>query len=228
MIDSDKIKHVFFDLDHTLWDFEKNSELTFQKIFAYFSLPKVDAFINQYRPINFQLWREFRYGRISQKELRYQRLKQTFDLISLPVDDESIDEISKMYIENLSSFTHLIEGTFDILHYLKPKYQLHIITNGFGEVQNKKIKNSGLKPFFDVVVHSEMAGVKKPNPIIFELALGAAKATRSDAIMIGDSLEADIQGALNIGMQAIHFLEEGEMHKVSPIVRHLSEIKKHL
>ena len=199
------IEHVFFDLDHTLWDFEKNSDLTFEKVFKKQQInTDLNSFLEVYRPINLEYWRLFRDEKVSKKELRYGRLKKAFDSINYTISDDLIDTIAIEYIEYLSDFNHLFEGTFEILDYLKDKYQLHIITNGFEEVQHKKMKSSKLLPYFDAIITSESVGVKKPNPKVFHHALKVANANQENSIMIGDSLEADIFGAINIGMPAIY------------------------
>lgn len=225
------IQHVFFDLDHTLWDFEKNSDLAFQKVFDKQGV-KVDleVFLNRYKPINFEYWRLFREEKVSKKELRYQRLKKTFDAINYSVSDELIDVIAIEYIDFLPHFNHLFKGAFEILDYLKKKYKLHIITNGFDEVQSKKMESSNILKYFDVIVTSESVGVKKPNPNIFQYALKKAGAKKENSIMIGDSIEADIQGAINIGMKAIHcnFENEEMNHKNFKSILSLLEIKQYL
>ncbi len=226
----DSITDVFFDLDHTLWDFEKNSALTFQKIFGENGLTiNLNRFLSIYAPINLQFWKLYRENRISKPELRYQRLKQTFDSLGASVSDDIIDLLAHEYIVHLSSFTHLVPNTLDILEYLAPKYRLHIITNGFEEVQEKKLKGSNIQHYFEQVVNSETAGVKKPHPRIFEMALDMAKVSAQNGIMIGDNLEADIQGARAVGMEAIHFNCNGESsHDISPMINNLIEIKSFL
>ncbi|WP_439127555.1 HAD family hydrolase, partial [Polaribacter sp.] len=129
-----KIEHVFFDLDHTLWDFEKNSELTFHKIFASNNIKlKIDHFLEVYKPLNLKFWKLYREEKVSKEELRYARLKNTFDAVNYSVSDALIDKMAIEYIDNLSTFNHLFDGTFELLDYLKEKYTLHIITNGFQE-----------------------------------------------------------------------------------------------
>lgn len=226
----ENIKDVFFDLDHTLWDFEKNSELTFAKIFAE-KHPEIAVgdFIEKYVPINQACWQLYQYDKITHEELRYNRLKQSFDAIEYEISDEAIAVIAQDYIDMLPDNNHLFEGAFEILDYLKEKYQLHIITNGFADVQDRKIKNSRLEHYFISVTNSETAGVKKPNPIIFEHALRVANATKEQSVMIGDSLDADVEGALEIGLEAILFNEsklktEAHIKQVS----HLLELKKYL
>ena len=225
-----RVTDVFFDLDHTLWDFEKNSALAFERIFESHKVDiELNSFLEVYIPLNFQFWKLYREERISKPELRYQRLKKAFDKVNVEVSDDKINSLSAAYIEHLSSFNHIFPGTFEILDYLKPNYKLHIITNGFEEVQEKKMKNSKLLPYFDVVVNSEMAGVKKPDPKIFELALKKAKVDANRSIMIGDSLEADIIGAKNIGFHVLHFNSHKEKaHDICEMIDHLDEIKRFL
>ena len=226
----ENIKDVFFDLDHTLWDFEKNSELTFAKIFAE-KHPEIAVgdFIEKYVPINQACWQLYQYDKITHEELRYNRLKQSFDAIEYEISDEAIAVIAQDYIDMLPDNNHLFEGAFEILDYLKEKYQLHIITNGFADVQDRKIKNSRLEHYFVSVTNSATAGVKKPNPIIFEHALRVANATKEQSIMIGDSLDADVEGALEIGLEAI-FFNENQLQTAAHIkqVSHLLELKKYL
>lgn len=226
-----EIKHVFFDLDHTLWDFEKNSDLTFQKIFTNHKI-EVDLveFLKIYKPLNREFWRMYREDKISKSELRYQRLKTAFDKVDYFVSDDIIDQLAIDYIEFLPSFNHLFMGTFEILDYLKDKYQLHIITNGFEEVQTKKMTSSNILNYFNQVITSESVGVKKPNPKVFQYALDISGARASNSIMIGDSVEADILGALNLGIQAIHCNFENEnINEYDFIsVSSLLEIKQYL
>ncbi|WP_190809644.1 YjjG family noncanonical pyrimidine nucleotidase [Flagellimonas sp. S3867] len=221
------VTDIFFDLDHTLWDFEKNSALTFQKILKEKQLEvELDKFLDIYVPINLNYWKLYREDRISKSELRYQRLKRTFDKINVHVSDELINMLADDYIENLSSFTNLFPHTQDVLEYLSPKYRLHIITNGFQEIQEKKLKGSKIHHYFDQIINSETAGVKKPHPYIFELALEKARVSPKKALMIGDSLEADIMGAQSVGLHALHFNAHSEpQHDLCKMIDSLIEIK---
>lgn len=226
-----KLQHVFFDLDHTLWDFEKNSALAFQKIFKEVSLElDFDQFLAVYIPINLEYWRLYREDQISKKELRYQRLKKAFDAIELEVADETINRLSVLYIDNLPNFNHLFEGTIEILDYLQDKYTLHLITNGFEEVQSKKLRQSGIFDYFEEIVTSESVGVKKPNPRVFRHALEVAKASPENSIMIGDSFEADVLGAHGVGMDTIFCNLDGKAvdAKNFKTVNSLLEIKRYL
>lgn len=219
---------IFFDLDHTLWDFEKNSALAFEAIFKKHAMAiSLDDFLEQYIPINFKYWKLYQEEKITQQELRYSRFKEVFDILNYPIDTEKINFLAQEYIYYLPKFNHLFDGAIEILEYLKPKYNLHIITNGFHEVQEGKLKNANIDHYFVTVTNSEKAGVKKPNPRIFEYALDTAKAEKKKSVMIGDSMEADIEGALNVGLDAIFFSEAdfGVTLKV-PQVRHLLDLKK--
>jgi putative hydrolase of the HAD superfamily len=224
------ITDVFFDLDHTLWDFDKNSELTFETIFNK-NHPAIETkvFIEKYVPINQECWKLYQYDKITHEELRYNRLKYSFDALDYSISDEEIDAIANDYIRFLPENNHLFDGTFEVLDYLNQKYNLHIITNGFAEVQHKKIHNSNIGSYFQTVTNSEMAGVKKPNPIIFDYALDLAKAKKENSIMIGDSLDADVQGALDAGLDAIFFNESKiQVEQQIKQINHLLELKKYL
>ena len=200
------ITDVFFDLDHTLWDFDKNSALTFEKIFEINNLEvEINKFLDIYLPINLKYWKLYREDKVSKETLRFGRLNEAFLALEVEVDRDVIDKLSDDYIDHLSSFNHLFDNTFEILDYLNKNYNLHIITNGFDEVQHKKMAKSNILHYFKTVTNSEMVGVKKPNPEIFNYALELANAKAATSIMIGDSFEADILGAKNIGMDVIFF-----------------------
>lgn len=224
------IKHIFFDLDHTLWDFEANSDIAFEKIFKQHKLElDVFGFLKHYRGINQQYWKLYREEKISKAQLRYGRLRDTFDLLNLTVEDAIIDQLAIDYITELPKNNYLFEGTHELLGHLYENYQMHIITNGFNEVQYKKIKNAGLSAYFNEIITSEDAGVKKPNPIIFKYALDKVKALPNEVIMIGDNWEADIMGALNLGIDAIYFNYHKELVGENiKSVNSLIEIKRYL
>lgn len=203
------ITDIFFDLDHTLWDFDRNSVLAFDKIFkVHHPTLNTAQFIEVYAPINQACWKLYQVDKITHEELRYQRLKQSFDALDYSISDEAIDQIAHDYITFLPENNQLFDGAIEVLDYLLPKYNLHIITNGFAEVQYKKINNSGLSSYFKSVTNSEMAGVKKPHRNIFEFALSLAKTNKENAIMIGDCIDADVKGAIDYGMKAILFDEK--------------------
>jgi len=201
-----KISDIFFDLDHTLWDFDANSFLAFDTILKenHQTIDTLD-FVEIYAPINQACWKLYQTDKITHDELRYQRLKQTFDALNYSISDNEIDAISNKYIALLPENNILFQDAKTVLKYLSGKYRLHIITNGFSTVQEKKLRNSRLENYFTTITNSEMAGAKKPNSIIFEYALSLANASKNRSIMIGDCIEADVLGAINFGMQAIWF-----------------------
>lgn len=223
-----KIKHIFFDLDHTLWDFDKNSELAFERILSnYFPNIKVEDFIAIYAPINQACWKLYQKDKITHQELRYKRLKDTFGILKQEISDNKIDTISDEYIEFLPDFNHLFDDVIEVLDFLSEKYDLHIITNGFAEVQHKKLNNSNISHYFKTITNSELAGAKKPNPIIFEHALKVANAEKNESIMIGDCIDADVNGALDFGIDAI-FFNPNQIEIVQNInqIANLAELKK--
>ena len=222
------ITDIFFDLDHTLWDFDKNSILAFDKIFKK-QHPTINTtkFIEIYAPINQACWKLYQVDKMTHEELRYERLRQSFDLMRYEISDQDIDSISHDYIEFLPDNNQLFEGAIEVLDYLYPKYQLHIITNGFAEVQQRKMYHSGLEKYFQTITNSEMAGVKKPHRNIFEYALSLADVPKENTIMIGDCIDADVRGAMAFGMQAILF-DEKEIHSPEEeimVIKHLLELK---
>lgn len=224
------IKHVFFDLDHTLWDFDRNSGLAFAKIFEINNIAvDYDTFLKVYSPINFQYWKWYREERVTKAQLRYGRFKKTFDQLGISVTDDIIDKLSDDYITHLSDNNYLFEGTMELMDYLQPKYSLHIITNGFEEAQMAKMQQSKLGPYFKTITTSEAAGVKKPNPIIFNLAMERAGAIATESIMIGDTYEADIVGALNIGMDAVCFNYHNlQLPDAIKVVTAIPQLKKYI
>ncbi|KGO88202.1 haloacid dehalogenase [Flavobacterium rivuli WB 3.3-2 = DSM 21788] len=220
-------KAIFFDLDHTLWDFEKNSALAFEVLLPKYNIAiKPADFLTHYVPANANYWKLYRDGLITQQQLRYGRLKDVFTALNYNISDYLLADLSDDYIRLLPTNNHLFEGAVELLEYLKPKYSLHIITNGFHEVQALKMKSANIDHYFETVTNSENAGFKKPHPSIFEYALTAANVERCDSIMIGDCIEADVQGALNCGLDAIYFNEHSlEAHPSIIQVNHLLELK---
>lgn len=226
-----EFKHIFFDLDHTLWDFEKNSNLTFKQLFSTHKIElELENFLAVYSPINFDYWKRYREERVCKEDLRYGRLRDTFDALNFVISDKLIHQLSIDYIDVLPNNNFLFDGVFELLDYLQPKYKLHIITNGFKEVQSLKLEKSGIIKYFDEIITSESVGVKKPNPKVFNYALNKARATAANSVMVGDNLEADIKGALNCGITSIHFnLDDENFEQKKYIsVSSLLEIKQYL
>jgi len=201
-------KDLFFDLDHTLWDFETNSKETIQELYNTYRLANLgivdfDGFYNTYSAHNHRLWDRYTKGFIKQEELRWKRVY--LSLLDFKVANETLaKEMSQAYLEILPNKKHLFPYTIEILDYLKEKdYKMHLITNGFESVQFKKIKNSGIADYFIEVITSEASNSLKPQKEIFEYALRNANATVAESMMIGDNESADIQGGINMGMDTI-------------------------
>lgn len=222
------IQHIFFDLDHTLWDFDTNSEKAFEVIFQdLFPDLSVADFLRHYIPINQACWKLYQVDKITHETLRYERLKQSFDALKVSVSNDQIDYISEVYIELLPEFNQVFEHTHETLTYLQQRYKLHIITNGFAEVQFKKMTRSNLLSYFKTITHSEGAGAKKPHPAIFAHALSQAQARKEHSVMVGDSLEADVFGATDFGMKAIFFNpNQVQVQLDVPQIINLAELKK--
>lgn len=224
------ITDVFFDLDHTLWDFDRNSALAFKRVFKKYKIElSLRDFLKEYEPINLIYWKKFREETVTKEQLRRGRLTDTFDIFKMKFPLDIIDALATSYIEELPVNNHLLLDTVEILEYLVTKYNLHIITNGFQEVQYLKLNNSGIKKYFSTVTTSEEVGLKKPHPVIFEIALKKACVSPQKSIMIGDSLEADIIGAKNAGMNTLFFNYRNEnVAENFFAINELSEIKNFL
>lgn len=205
----DRITHIFFDLDRTLWDFEKSAKEAFERIFDDFDLkklgvPDAETFHKVYTVHNDRLWDKYRKGEITKDILRGKRFALTlkdFGIIDIKLSEKLGDE----YIRISPLIVNLFPNSEEVVEYLSPNYNLHIITNGFNEVQAVKMSSSGLDKYFDKVITSEDAGAKKPDPIIFNYALEQTGANVENSIMIGDDYEVDILGAKKIGMDQIFF-----------------------
>lgn len=224
-------KHIFFDLDHTLWDFERNAEETKRELFDTLKLndkgiESYDVFRQHYQGINLALWALYRENKIEKDELNFRRFYDT--LCDLGVNNVELGEaMAKGFIEGISSKTYLFPYAKEILEYLFPKYKLHIITNGFEEVQYSKLKNSGMDRFFTTVITSEAADSKKPDPAIFEYALRISGALASESIMVGDDLTVDILGAADAGFDQLYVNHDRKPHTetVTAEVYSLQEIE---
>ena len=223
------IKHIFFDLDRTLWDFEKNSENILLQLIETYGLEskcgvKAPVIINTYKKVNKDLWEQYSKNEITKEQLRSSRFTKTLATFDYHFLGFGL-QLEKEYIERSPYQTHLIPGSHDILEYLSGKYRLHILTNGFKEIQHIKIKQSKLDKYFDEVIISENVGVQKPDKKIFIHAQETVKATAEECLMIGDDHYGDVQGALDAGWQAVHF-NPSETHVGNHLqIRLLSELK---
>ena len=227
---SSQIQHIFFDLDHTLWDFDRNSKLAFERLFHNHAISiDLDAFIKIYEPINFAYWKKYREERVTKQELRRGRFFEAFTPFGIHFSDAELDILATTYIDELPKNNFLFEGVVEVLQYLSKKYILHIITNGFEEVQHLKLQNSGISVYFKTVTTSEEVGLKKPNPVIFQKALEKAVAQPKISLMIGDTFEADILGAEAVGMETLFYNYRKEtIPSKYRVVNNILDIKKHL
>ena len=201
-----RINDIFWDLDHTLWDFDRNSDLTFNKILNENNIKvNVPSFLKTYHPINRKYWDLYRLNKVSKAHLRYSRLSDTFKELCIEVSDDQINKLSIDYINHLSDFNYLIPNALTILENFHSNYNMHIITNGFKEVQNKKLEKSGLSKYFKTITISEDVGFKKPSKEIFLQAIARANAIIENSVMIGDNFNADIIGSKSVGMKAIYY-----------------------
>ncbi len=218
-------KHLFFDLDHTIWDFEVNAKETLQDLYisnqlASRGIHDFDEFFAKYSHHNHRLWDRYTKGFIKQDELRWKRM--WLALLDYKIADEPLSrKLSVEFLETLPTKKNLFPYTFEILGYLKNKgYIMHLITNGFENVQHNKLKHSKLSNYFVEVITSEGSNSLKPNKDIFDFAILKTGASLHESIMIGDNLEADIQGGINAGMDTI-FVNH---LKIKPHIRATYEI----
>jgi putative hydrolase of the HAD superfamily len=204
-----KYKHLFFDLDHTLWDFDKNSTETLTELFLQFHLEELgvrdlETFIKTYLHRNELMWEQYRYGNITRETLRNERF--TFTLYDLEIEDERLAKaLSEEYILRAPYKTNLFPDTHEVLTYLKEKYILHIITNGFRETQFLKMNSTNITHYFSEIILSEEAGFKKPDPNIFFHSLKKANTISEESLMIGDNLDVDIAGARSANIDQVYF-----------------------
>ncbi len=215
-----KYLHLFFDLDRTLWDFDKSAYQTFCDMYENHGLsqkniPDVDVFFKTYNQVNELLWDQYRAGTLTKEILRDLRFQQT--LMKFGVDNAKLAErLSDYYLYHSPRNVHLFPQASEVLAVLQKEYQLHMITNGFEEVQHIKLSTSGLGKYFETIVTSEEAGVKKPDPKIFHFALNKAGASAADSLMIGDDLEVDVLGAKAVGIDQVYFNPEKAKHNSQP------------
>jgi putative hydrolase of the HAD superfamily len=211
-----KYKHLFFDLDHTLWDFDRNSKEVLHELFEKHSLNdhgiSAEEFITHYIKINHEMWNLYHLNKIDRDTLRTIRFEKTFTHFKIK-DQKIIGAFPDDYLQLLPSKKHLFPQATEVLSYLKNKYELHLITNGFEQVQFAKLNGSGLTEYFKEIIISEKTGYKKPDKEIFLHALLVSSADISESIMIGDDLEADIKGAINAGMDVIFFNPDNKTHE---------------
>lgn len=225
--------HIFFDLDHTLWDFETNSQDALTELFETHQLAKAGVpseveFIRLYKAENDRCWADYRHGRMTKEVLRVERFIRA--LARYQVNDPSLAaDLADDYVAISPSKTRLMPGSIEALEYIKSRnHVLHILTNGFKEVQYRKLDGSGLTPYFTGIFTSEELGFNKPHAEAFLRALDRADATAEQTWMIGDNLEADVMGAHRAGLKTVFYQPNGwdEVPAEADVsVRHLDELK---
>ncbi|WP_373493467.1 YjjG family noncanonical pyrimidine nucleotidase [Aquiflexum sp.] len=227
-----KYQHLFFDLDQTLWDYDKNVLESLSELFEIYQLQNfgiVDfkTFLDAFYQVNFKLWALYDLGKMDKKTLRDIRFKLIFEKAGAR-DDTVPKEMEDDFLNRTSSKPHLVPYSKEILEYLKPNYKMHIITNGFNESQALKMKSSGLESYFDFVITSETTGHKKPDPRIFQYLLDKLSVKATDCIMIGDNPNSDILGAIQSKIDNIYFDPHGKgiEHVPTYTIRHLKELEE--
>lgn len=216
-----KYRHLFFDLDHTLWDFNENARLTLNELYYELDLEKAgvsnfENFLKVYLEHNEQLWEKYRNGILKAEELRWKRMWNA--LSEFGISDENLArQLGNRFLELLPTRNILFADAAQTLQYLKDKgYYLHLITNGFEDTQHCKLRNCGLSDYFVEVITSEGSNSMKPKKEIFDYALNKAKAMPHHSIMIGDSIEVDIKGAINAGIDQVYVNHLGEICNIQP------------
>ena len=225
-----RYRHLFFDLDHTLWDFRTNSRAVLTTLYDELGLaargvPTVDELILCYEEVNVGLWKRYENGKIDKEVMRVLRFRNT--LLFFEIRDERLAEhMGDAYLERTPRMKGLFPGTLEVLNDLQPNYGLHLITNGFEATQSTKLKSSGISDLFEHVVCSESVGASKPDPRIFRKAMKLARTNANESLMIGDNIGADMHGARNVGMDHAHFAPEGNADPLATYrLLHLDELR---
>ena len=229
-----KYRHLFFDLDHTLWDFETNANETLHTLYARHDFARygtftMEEFMRVYSDINQALWRLYQSNKISQSQLREARFSRTLTRLGVP-EAEIPATISAEFTDILPQKSAVFPFTHEVLDYLKPKYRMHLITNGFSDVQGIKLASSNLTHYFEEVITSEHSGHLKPDPRMFAHALERTGAAAAESLMIGDNLECDVLGAYNAGIDQVYFNPGKRRHfnQITHEISCLSELKEFL
>jgi YjjG family noncanonical pyrimidine nucleotidase len=203
-------KDIFFDLDHTIWDFDRNAQETLHELYyvykfdTLFNRANSDEFIETYTINNHRVWELYHHGKIDKPTLRKLRFADTFTQLGV---DPALFPVGfeEEYLKICPTKTNLFPHAIETLEYLQNRYNLHLISNGFKEACEAKLTHSDLRKYFKTIVISEVFGVNKPDPRIFDYAVNNGEASKENSIMIGDNIDADVRGALNAGLDAIYF-----------------------
>lgn len=229
------IRHIFFDLDNTLWDHRKNAYLTIRELFSQQKIGEkysidFELFHDAYHEINEKLWEQIRDGEIDKEYLRKYRFYNTF--LRFEVDNQGLaDYFEHHFLDEILKYNELVPGAADLLDYLEAKeYKMHIISNGFQEVTERKCVLSGIADYFETITSADSVGVRKPRPEIFQHSLDLARAEKSESILIGDDWIADVKGAQRFGIDVIFFdvYNDDPQEADLKVIQHLSQIKDYL
>lgn len=232
----ENIKHIFFDLDNTLWDYRRNAKITLENLYNEFQIEEqfgytFKEFYPFYYESNEQLWADYRDQKVTKEQLRMRRFPEAFFNLGV-LDAVFALDFERRFVNEVTNSNHLVDGAEEVLHYLNKKnYQLHILSNGFEEVTMHKIQGCAIKNYIKTITTAEGAGAPKPNQIAFQTALEKANANVSDSIYVGDDWLADMMGAFKIGMNAIFFNPLNENHlwvDEIPVIDRLTELKTYL
>jgi len=220
-------KHILFDLDHTLWDFERNSSETLYELYEIYHLNQFnifnsDEFVQQFKKVNTILWEQYDRNDIDRMYIRTNRFKMVLTQLGLEEQDVPKD-ISKVYLDICPTKRNVIPDTFEVLDYLKGQYHMHIITNGFDDIQDTKLNSSNLRGYFDKIFTSEAVGFKKPSKEMFEKAVDLIGTQKKSCVMIGDNIETDIKGAINASLDVIFFNPEKINHEL-PVTHEITSL----
>ncbi len=213
-------KHLFFDLDHTLWDHGSNADATLADLCHQYQLAdypnfSVQAFQKTFHEINHDLWHQYHLGQVDQHHIRHQRFRMVMEALDI-VDFEHCSDLGEQYLQQCPRRGHLMPYALEVLEYLSQKYPMTIITNGFDEIQELKLNSSGIAGYFNSVITSEKAGCLKPHPGIFDFAMREAAVVRGECLMIGDNPVTDMGGAINSGIDQVYYNSRGCADLVSP------------
>lgn len=231
----ENIKHIFFDLDNTLWDYRKNAKLTLVKLFGEYDIENLygktfNEFYDSYYIINLSLWDGYREKTVSKDEMHKRRFPETFQKLGIH-DFEFSEELERRFMDEVADSQYLVEGAEEILNYLDGKYEMHILSNGFEKVTHKKVNGCIIKDYINTITTSESAGVPKPDAKAFQAAIDKSGAKISESLYVGDDWIADMVGATRFGMKAIFFNPLFENHmwiEEVPIIDKLVELKNYL
>ncbi|MFA7686301.1 MAG: YjjG family noncanonical pyrimidine nucleotidase [Moheibacter sp.] len=231
----ENIRHIFFDLDNTLWDYRRNAKIILAKLFEEFQIQEKYAFsFNEFYPFYYEsnesLWADLRDQKVTKEELRDRRFPEAFRNMGIPNPDFAMD-FEERFVNEVTQSNYLVEGAEELLEYLQYKYSIHILSNGFEEVTHRKIENSIIRNYVKTITTAESAGVPKPDPIAFQTALNNAGVEKENSLYIGDDWIADMVGASRFGMKAIFFNPLNENHlwiEEVPVVEKLIDLKNYL